>query len=384
VTGAKTAARFRDAHTHLSAGAADLLDGDLRGARSVAALRAALAAAASHASPGRWIRAWGWDGALTPTDPSSGHPVFLARRDGHAAWVNRAARAALGLPEDRTIVDEAEFDAARARLPERTRAERLAAIRPRLAELVAAGVAAVDDIVEPWGPDLYATLRDRAELPLAVGMWLPESLDDAEADGLRRAFPPGDPVIATAGIKIFLDGSLAARTAALSRPYADDAGNAGTLRIPEGEIAKRVLRWTARGWPVALHAIGDRAVTLALDVLECAKAPAWGAHRIEHAQVVRRSDFPRFARAGVVASVQPGHFHDDLGFLAARLGDRPEVVAHPLRSFARFGARAVIGSDWPVSDWNPAAILAAAGDPARGEEAVDAAQALAWYTSGPR
>jgi hypothetical protein len=245
-------------------------------------------------------------------------------------------------------------------------------------------VSTVDDMVERSGPEVYARLRDGGELPVSIAMWLPEDTPESESRALQRAFPIDDPNLAVAGIKIFLDGALFARTAALSEPYADDPGSSGTLRIDEREIPARVACWADRGWPVALHAIGDRAVSSALDALEKAPRPRWGAHRIEHAQVVRRSDLPRFARAGIVASVQPGHWRDDLRFLAARLGDRPGMVIHPLRSFARFGADVVIGSDWPVSSWDPREVLAAATDRARGEEALDAATAAAWYTSAPR
>jgi hypothetical protein len=239
-------------------------------------------------------------------------------------------------------------------------------------------------MVEAWAPEIYACLRERDELPLSIGMWLPEETAESEAERLRRAFPQSDRRLAVRGVKIFLDGTLQARTAALSRPYADEPGNSGSLRIPEREIPERVERWAANGWPVALHAIGDRAVTLALGALERAKRPPVGRHRIEHAQVVRRSDLPRFAAAGIVASVQPGHWHDDREWLTARLGDRAEIVAHPLASFARSGAEMVFGSDWPVSDWDPASILAAATDPERGDEALAAVPAAACYTSGPR
>jgi hypothetical protein len=147
--------------------------------------------------------------------------------------------------------------------------------------------------------------------------------------------------------------------------------------VAEGEIRERVARWARHDWPVALHAIGDRAVSLALDALERAPRSKRGAHRIEHAQVVLRSDLPRFAAAGVVASVQPGHWRDDLPFLASRLGERPDVVAHPLASLARAGATLVFGSDWPVSPFDPAAILEAAADPARGDEALERPAAVA-------
>jgi len=372
-----------DAHTHLSAGAADLHDLDLREARSTEAIEAALRAAAQDRPAGCWIEGWGWDGTSSIHDVAPHRPVFVARRDGHAAWVNPAGRAILGLDPETSVVEEAAFDAARARLPQRSADDRAAALRVRLAELAALQVSAVDDIVESWGPDVYTRLRDRGELSVAIRMWLSEGLSDRECEALRREFPAADPLLAAVGIKIFLDGTLGARTAALSHPYADDPGNAGRLRMDEREIPERVRLWAARGWPVALHAIGDRAVTCALDALERAPRPRWGAHRIEHAQVVKRSDLPRFGANGVVASVQPGHWRDDAPFLASRLGERPGVVAHPLRSLAQFGAKVALGSDWPVSSWDPETVLAAAADPARGEEAVASTIGWAWYTSGP-
>ena len=380
MSGKPGAPRYWDAHTHLSAGAADLSGLDLRAAATIAA---AVVDAVRGAPAGTWVRGWGWNGIDEPIDAAPNHPTFLARRDGHAAWVNHAARLALDLPLDRPVVAEAAFDAARSRLPERSAAERAFALRSRLHELVAFRVGVVDDMVEHGGPELYAVLRDRRELPIRVGMWLPDGTDPQEAEAIRRSFPPDDPMLATRGIKTFLDGSLSARTAALSRPYADDPGNCGELRMDAKAFQERVETWAVKGWPVAVHAIGDRAVGLALDILERVPRPAAGTHRIEHAQVVSRSDLPRFRAAGIVASVQPAHFGDDRGFLEARLGDRPEVVAHPLRSFATSGAQMVFGSDWPVSSWDPEAVLAGAVDGTRGDEALGADEAAAWYTSRP-
>ncbi len=373
----------RDAHTHLAAGAADLLDLDLREMHDPRALARAIGQAALVAAPSCFVRGWGWDGAAEPVDLPPRNPVFLARRDGHAAWVSPAGRAALGLDPDLAVVTEAAFDAARRRLPARSTGERMEALRPRLAELRRHRIGEVHDMVEAWAPEVYARLRDGGELPVAIRMWLPEDLTENEAETIRRDFPPDDPRVATRGIKIFLDGTLQARTAALSTPYADNPGTAGELRLAANEIPERIARWALRGWPVALHAIGDRAVTLALDALETVPRPSVGAHRIEHAQVVLCSDLPRFARAGVVASVQPRHWRDDRRWLAARLGVRPEVLAHPLASFERAGATMVFGSDWPVSGWDPGEILASATDPDRGDEALDAGGAMAWYTSGP-
>ena len=361
-----------------------MLDLDLRGFGSSLEIESAVSRLAAMTRAGQWIRGFGWDGGTEPHDVAFHHPVFLARRDGHAAWVNTAARAELGLDGDRAVLSEATFDAVRRRLPARSTGERVAAVGKRLAELAAYEIDAVDDMVEAWAPEVYALLRDDGALQASVGMWLPEDLPVADAEAIRRAFPEADPELSVRGVKIFLDGTLEARTAALSQPYADEPGTSGALRIDANEIRDRVMRWAERGWPVALHAIGDRAVTLALDALGSVRRPRAGSHRIEHAQVMRRLDLPRFAELGVIASVQPGHWRDDRLWLNARLGERPGVLIHPLASLARSGATLLIGSDWPVSGWDPVAILQAASDPDRGEEAVRTAEARAWYTSGPR
>jgi len=378
--------RFRDAHTHLAAGAADLADLDLRGATTDAEVLGHVSRAVGERKPGNWVRGWGWNGgALDGLDAAApAHPVFLARRDGHAARINRAACAVLGVPSDRTIVDEAEFERSRRLLPPLGSAARESTLRSQLAAVNARGIAELDDFVEPWAIDLYARLADRGELATDVGLWLPDTLDPADAEAVRRAFPTGARPISVRGVKIFLDGTLSAHTAALWHPYADRRGDTGVLRMEEGEIRERVARWAAHDWPVALHAIGDRAVSLALDALEPVPRPRRGAHRIEHAQVVRHVDLPRFVRAGVVASVQPGHWRDDRPFLASRLGARSEAVVHPLASLVRAGATLLFGSDWPVSDYDPDFVVAAATDPERGDEALTRAATLACYTSGPR
>ena len=376
---------FRDAHVHLAAGAADLCGLDLRSDASPAAR---VAAAARERPPGTLIRGWGWDGKTATAreleSAAPDHPLVIARADGHAAWLNPAARGAYAVSGEHGTVTEEAYERLRARLPALTREERASALRERAEELAALGAVAVDDMVDRGAPDVYAELRDRRELPVSVGMWLPREIDFHEARAILRAFPPDGPVVATRGIKVFLDGTLRSRTAALFAPYADAPGTDGTLRDEPRRLRAQVEEWGRDGWPVALHAIGDRAVALALDILEDLPRPRWGAHRIEHAQVVRRCDLPRFRAAGVVASLQPGHWADDRPWIASRLGARPDAVAHPLASLARAGAAIVFGSDWPVSSWDPARILAAACDPAREAEAAEPAHARAWYTSSPR
>jgi predicted amidohydrolase YtcJ len=369
---------YRDAHTHLSAGACDLLDLDLRDVTGPGDAAARIARADAERPRGSWIRGWGFSGGEVPFSALPGdRPVFVARRDGHAAWLSPAAFVRLGVPAPPGgCVAEEAFEDARRRLPPPSESEREAAIEARLRELVGLGFEEVDDIVEAWGPAVWTRLDDRGAIPVRVGLWLPDTTSNGEAEAVRRAIGDGRPSLAVRGVKVYLDGTLGARTAALAADYADAPGSAGTLRLSPAELHDRVRRWASAGWPVAIHALGDRAVTLALDALERAARPAWGGHRIEHAQVVSRADLPRFRAAGVIASLQPGHWRDDRSWLGARLGSRPGIVAHPLRSLVRSGATVVFGSDWPVSTWEPEAILSAACDALRGDERLTREEAL--------
>jgi predicted amidohydrolase YtcJ len=352
---------YRDAHTHLSSGACDLADLDVRGMRATGEIAKAVARAGRGRPAGRWIRAWGWTGPALPADPSPEHPLWLTRSDGHAAWLNKAARRALG--DAPGFVEEAAFDLARGRLPSLSDAERDEAVRARVEELSRLGIGAVDDMVEAWGPSLWARLADRG-LPIRVGMWVPAATPAAEVERLRRAD------VSLRGVKVFLDGTLEARTAALSAPYTDWPASSGAMRLSARELEDVVTTWAARGVPVAIHALGDRAVAVALDALEKAARPAFGAHRIEHAQVVARADLARFARAGIVASLQPLHAKADAPWIGARLPARDGVLVHGLASFLAAGVTVVLGSDWPVASWDPRETIAACCDPARGTEAI--------------
>lgn len=344
--------RFRDAHTHLSAG---LLDRANR--------------------VGGWTRRFGWKDARAGRESilrlPADAPALYAREDGHAAWLNAAALRALGDPDahEPRLVEEADYEALRRRLPAPTREERREALRPGLERLAELGIDRVVDIVEPFSLDAWDELRSMGELSCRIEAWLPLDLDEEEADSLRRRFPPDDPSIAVTTRKVFLDGTLGARTAAMLEPYADRGGR-GEPREELGSILPRVRAAVARGWPVAFHAIGDAAVRLALDVAE--RVPE-GRFRIEHAQIVDPADLPRFAALGVVASMQPAHRLLDEPILEAALGARA-ANAFPWVALARSGARLEFGSDWPVATEDPRIGIEAAV--ARG---LDRAAAAAAY-----
>jgi predicted amidohydrolase YtcJ len=363
--------RYRDAHTHLSAGACDLADLDARGdARDRRAregdrargTRAAVADAGCARGVGRGCAVPG----IAPD-----HPLWLVRADGHAAWVNANAAAALDLPAAAWIEEDA-FDAARRRLPAPADAERDAAVLSRVAELQRLGFGAVDDMVEAWGPELWGRLS--AGLPIEVRMWVPAASSPADVDAWRREHPPGARVT-LAGVKVFLDGTLGARTAALKEAYADAPEASGTLRLSPGELRDGVMAWAS----AACRSRSTRSATARSashsTLSRKHPRPAWGMHRIEHAQVVAPADVARFARARD-RRIAPARTLPGRPAVPPRAAGAREVLVHPLGSFVAAGATVLFGSDWPVSSWDPETILSAACDPARRAEALDRDRAV--------
>jgi predicted amidohydrolase YtcJ len=381
---------FHDAHTHLSAGSVDAFARlDLREAVDAADAARRAAAQAKPLPPGAWVRGFGWDhtrwpGTRWPSRESLDEalperPAFLVRVDGHAAWLNGAALAAIGAPEHPTgILLEEAMEQARASLPADPPALRRAALREALARAVALGLVAVEDVAEPWAPALYASLAQEGELPLRVGVWLPGDLEEDEAESLRQAHPPGDPWVSVSTRKLFLDGTLGSRTAALRAPYADAPETRGALRFAEPELRERVAALATKGWAVALHAIGDAAVDQAARVLASVGRTA-RRHRIEHLQVVAHESMPVLARSGAGASVQPVHFTEDRPWIGARLNGRDALV-YPWRSLRAAGVPLAFGTDWPIAPLDPLLGLAAAA----GREGEGLREDEAWsaYTRG--
>ena len=237
---------------HLAAGAADLHDLDLRGMRAAGELDAALAARGPPFRPERGFAAGGGTGRRSARTRAPTHPVFLARRDGHAAWVNASgSRGARSWRRRGGSSSEAAFDAARSAAPGAVDRRAAGRAGPRLAELRALGIAAVDDMVEAWAPEVYARAprsrrASRGDRHVAARRHRGVRGGAAAARVSRRATRGWR----CAGSRSSSTARSEPRTAALSRPYADDPGTPGALRIAEREIPERVARWAARGWPV--------------------------------------------------------------------------------------------------------------------------------------
>ena len=157
-------------------------------------------------------------------------------------------------------------------------------------------------------------------------------------------------------VKLYIDGALGSRGAALLADYSDDVGNSGLLFMPPDELETMVDKAMGCGFQVGIHAIGDRGNRVALNALEASISQHPdnpGRHRVEHAQVLTAADIPRFAQLGVIAAMQPTHATSDMYWAGERLGPERVQYAYAWRSLLDSGARLALGSDFPVEQVNP-------------------------------
>jgi predicted amidohydrolase YtcJ len=371
-----------DAHAHLSGFAAALTEVDLTGVASYEEVVTRIRQAAAQRPAGSWVQGRGWDqnrwpdhafpshSALSRAVPD--HPVWLTRVDGHAALLNAAAMAALGVsaamhdPPGGRLLRDAHGEptgvlvdnamAVSRGVPEASLEERQRQLVTAAERCLAVGLTTVTDMgVRAPTYAAYTALRRADRLPLRVALF---AADEAGwLDEWFRRGPEIDPQarLQLRGVKLYADGALGSRGAALLEPYSDDAGNLGLLVSTAAhleEIAKRAAR---AGFQVAIHAIGDRGGLLALDAMEKAMGgPAPERRfRLEHAQVLRVQDIERMARLGIVASMQPTHATSDMGWAEARLGAARLERAYAWRKVLAAGGRLALGSDVPVESPDP-------------------------------
>jgi len=345
-----------------------------------------------------WLRGGGWDhtlwggswpraadiDALTPD-----RPVFLTRKDGHSAWANSRALQLAGITDATPdppggsiqrekkratgVLFENALDLVRRHIPAATQADRLSAIRDAMVESHSYGMAGIQI---PPGLSAgdgaltlsdYQLLRERGQLGLRclahIGL---DGLDDALRIGLRSGM--GDRWLRIGGVKMFADGSLGSETAEMLSHY-EGRRHLGTATMTTEELNDAVSRALAGGISVIVHAIGDAANRRVLDAIEQGlgvgswelgvgnAAPTPNSqllipNRIEHAQIVHPQDIPRFARLGVIASMQPIHATADMD-TADRLWGERCASAYAWKSLQDAGATLAFGSDAPVEALNP-------------------------------
>lgn len=368
---------FVDGHTHLAMWARNRRRVHLAG---VPTRRESLDRVAAGTPENGWILGHGWDanGWSEPPDRQSldsvsSLPVYLESIDIHAAWANTPALLAAGIDRDSPdppggrIVRDAAGEPTGLLLENATRlvADRVpAGSASDLVELLRGaqrdahrlGITGIHDVEGLDAHRAFRTLEQEGALRLRVLFSPPVAqLPTLVAAGARSG--QGSDWLRLGGVKLFLDGSLGSRTAWMLAPY-EDGRDAGMPLCTEAEARAAVTMAASAGIACAIHAIGDAAVRRALDLLEAApRAPL--PHRVEHLQCVHPEDLGRAARAGIIASMQPGHLPGDVELAERRWGARG-AGAYPFRSLMEAGTVLAFGSDVPVVSIDPRHGVAAA------------------------
>jgi len=412
-----------DAHAHVSGLGMTMLSADLVDAATKQEVVQRLKAFEKQLPAGAWLIGRGWDQNDWPEKsfPSAAdldaafpdRPVWLERIDGHAGWANTAAMRAVKRelsgdwqPDGGRIERDARkqptgifvdgatalVDEARPPMDEAT-AERALALGMQSA--VEHGLTGVHDAgVSLAKLKRYRHLADRGEMPLRITAMADgnnEALESLCQHGLYT-HPSGRLQMRT--LKLYADGALGSRGAAMLKEYSDDHGNLGIMVTSPEQIAVAVEKARRCGVQVATHAIGDRGNHVVLETYAKAlgKDATTTDHRwrIEHAQVLSPADLPRLAQLHVIASMQPTHATSDMPWAEDRVGPQRIIGAYAWRQLRDSGARLALGSDFPVESVDPRFGLYAAttradaqGLPAGGwfpQEKLTAFEALRGFT----
>jgi len=415
---------FVDAHCHLLSLGLQLDRLDLVGTSSFEEVVDMVMRKTRETAPGEWILGRGWDQNdwETPRWPTKEEldsvspdiPVYLRRIDGHAAIANSAVLKIAGIDastpdpyggkilrekgEPTGILIDKAMDLVKDFIPESSVETKRRALL-RAADLcISAGLVGVHEAgVTGENLDLYCRMADSDELPFSL-----YAMIDGEDSTLVERLEAG-PVVRRGGkltirsVKLFADGALGSRGAALLEPYSDDPGNDGLLMVEEDSLAAISEDALDHGFQVCVHAIGDRANRVVLNAYERAQRALdiegdEARLRVEHAQVLSPSDIPRFAELGVIASMQPTHCTSDMPWAPERLGPERIRGAYAWATLLKSGAHLASGSDFPVESHDPLLGFYAAvtrrdteGNPPEGwspEERMTREQALASFTQG--
>jgi len=374
---------FSDDHVHLTDGGAQLSYVELRDAATPAEFTRRIKAYAATLRPGEWILGGNWDHERWPGAPlprkewidsvTPNNPVFVQRLDGHMGLANTRALALAkitastpdiaggtilrsGSGDPTGMLKDEAMGPMWGVIPPPSPAQLDSALAQAMRFANARGVVAVSAVSASWG-EVAAVRRAhasgsqtlRVSLYPALGNWR-RVADSVRANGV------GDDWVRLGGVKGFVDGSLGSTTALFFEPYLDDSTSSGLLTTPLDSLAHWIGSADSAGLQVAVHAIGDRANALLLDIFDSV-ATAHGARdrrfRIEHAQHLRVEDITRIARTGVIASMQPYHAADDGRWAWKRIRPAQLAGTYAFRSLIDAKAHLSFGSDWTVAPIEP-------------------------------
>lgn len=373
-----------DAHGHLRNLGRSLATVRLGGTRSREECAAAVREAQKHTPTGRWIRGRGWDQNdwevqefpnWRDLDGTEANPVYLRRVDGHAAWVNATALELAGITRDTpdppggrivrdaggsptgVLIDNAT-DLVNRIIPVPGQDELDGWMRAAIEHCSALGLTGVHDAgIDTAMHASLLRLAGRGQLDLRVYGMMSIEASDTTVEARIAAGPvtQADGLFTMRAIKLYADGALGSRGAALIQPYSDDPGNRGLMLTTEERIEQLTRLALAHGFQVCVHAIGDRGNRVVLDVFErvLTGGPRDHRFRIEHAQVLSMQDIARFHRLGVIPSMQPTHCTSDMYWAEQRLGPERVLGAYAWRSLLDDGNVIPMGSDFPVESANP-------------------------------
>ncbi len=373
-----------DAHGHIFGLGTMLSQLDLVGTASLADAQKAIAAYAA-ANPSGWLIGRGWNQEIWklgrfPTaaelDSVAGdRPAWLRRVDGHAGWANSRALELAGIKDDTpdpmggkimrdangkatgVLVDGAMSLMDRV-IPKTTEAQARTALDGALKLMASMGLTSVHDAGLDAAEDaLYRDYADHGKLTARVyGMigGVRSDFDVLSKNGPLKTY--ADDMYALRAVKLYSDGALGSRGAALMAPYSDEPGTKGLLFQKDEEMLALIDKAMKKGYQVNVHAIGDGGNHQVLDAYQTLIKRYHNVdlrHRIEHAQVVAPADIKRFAALGIVPSMQPTHATSDMNMAEQRVGHERIKGAYAWRTFLKQGSRIACGSDFPVEHPNP-------------------------------
>jgi predicted amidohydrolase YtcJ len=375
---------FIDNHTHFVMGGQQLLGIDLRECRSPEEFRVRLREFASRRRS-NWITGGRWDqekwaGRELPTktlidNVTTDTPVFVQRIDGHVGLANSLALhlagitsatpdpdggrilrdAATGHPTG--ILKDSAMDLVNAVIPRQTSTDLQQAVLAAQRHAAEVGITSVHDITQAEDLEAYRRLESAGELTVRIYSRLPLAMvDSLVREGVRAG--TGSDFLTRGSLKAFADGSLGANTALFFNPYLHEPDNKGlaTQALERGDLRRWAIEADRAGLQLSIHAIGDRANSLVLEIYDeitRTQKPWDRRFRMEHAQHVRAEDIPAFRRLQVIVSAQPYHAYDDGPWAEQRLGKERLATTYAFRSFLRAGVMVCFGSDWPVAPLSP-------------------------------
>jgi predicted amidohydrolase YtcJ len=377
---------FNDSHVHAATSGDELDDVQLNDATSLQEFVRRIAERAGKIARGEWMLGGIWDETKwsPPQLPAKedidsvtgGIPVAITRYDGHLILANSAALALAGVTAqtpDPTggeivrdkrgnptgILKDAAQDLVFKVIPPPSNERRRRAIERALAQAAGFGVTSLQDMNPDYADiAVYAELLEEGKLTSRVyAAPLITQVEDQAKIGVRHAF--GSSYLRLGALKAFADGSLGSRTAFFFDPFTDQPANHGLLSDemhPISLMRDRMMKADAAGLQLCAHAIGDAGISAILDIyteIDKAHGPRDRRWRIEHAQHMAAKDFDRFARLGVIASVQPYHAIDDGRWAESRIGHDRASRTYAFRTFLDHGVRLAFGTDWDVAPLNP-------------------------------